>query len=151
PLMTGPLIVLSGATALGGVVVALPHFLGVGRESFHPLVMLAGAAVVAGGALFTLSEWWRLQHGDPARMLGRWQPVLEREFSYDRLLGALIVRPTQAATVAVMATESDVVDAYVRGAGTGSVWGGRVLSWLHNGNLQRYVTAVVLGAVAVAL
>ena len=58
---------------------------------------------------------------------------------------------TAAAVRTVAANEAHVVEPYVRGGDAGAQWGSRLLRWLHDGNLQRYVTAVVVGAVAVAV
>lgn len=43
------------------------------------------------------------------------------------------------------------MEPYAGGADNASQWISRLLRWLHNGDVQRYVTAVVLGAVAVAV
>jgi NADH-quinone oxidoreductase subunit L len=150
-LMTGPLIVLGGVTVVGGLFVVFPHFLGVEREPLHVAMMGVSLVLVAVAAAFTAAEWWRLDQTDPAKSLGRWRPVLAGEFGYDRVLAAVIVGPTKGAVRAVTANEQHVIEPYVRGADTGARWGGQLLRWLHDGNLQRYVTAVVVGAVAVAV
>jgi NADH-quinone oxidoreductase subunit L len=151
PLMTGPLGVLAGVATIGGLFVVFPHFLGVERESWHVLMMIVSVLIVAAGAGFTAAEWWRLECSDPARSLGRLRPVLAGEFGYDGAIALLVLGPTSLAVRAVAANEEYVVEPYVRGAGTGTRWSGQLVRWLHNGNLQRYVTAVVVGAVAVAV
>jgi NADH-quinone oxidoreductase subunit L len=151
PLMTGPLLGLAGVCVVGGGFVVFPHFLGVDREPLHPLTMgVSLLAVVVGGG-FTAAEWVRLDLGDPARTLGRLRPVLAAEFGFDRLLGVLVNRPTDLAVRTVSAAEDAVVEPYVRGAEAGARWSGRLVRFAHDGNAQRYLTAVALGAVALAL
>jgi NADH-quinone oxidoreductase subunit L len=150
-LMTGPLVALAGVTVLGGAFVVFRDFLGVERESPHYLMMLVSVLVVAASLGFTAAEWWRFDRTDPAKGLGRWRRVLVGEFGYDKAVDATVVRPVREAVRVVAATEEFVVDPYVRGAATGTNWTGQLVRWLHDGNLQRYVTAVVVGAVAVAV
>ena len=150
-LMLGPLVVLAGASLLGGLAVLWPDFLGVERGDWHPGVVLVGLAVVVLGAGLTTAEWARLQYTDPTASLGRLRPVLAREAAYDALVARVVVRPTQWLARTTRLSESDVVDAYADAADTGSQWASRLVRWTHNGNAQRYLTGVVLGAVAVAV
>jgi NADH-quinone oxidoreductase subunit L len=151
PLMTGPLMALAGICVLGGGFVVFPHFLGVDREPLHVAMMVVSWIVVIAAAGFTAAEWLRLDMADPARTLGRWRPALAGEFGYDRLLAALVNKPTDAAVRAVAAAEDAVVGPYVRGTETGARWTGRLLRYAHDGNAQRYLTAVAIGAVALAV
>jgi NADH-quinone oxidoreductase subunit L len=150
-LMTGPLLALAGVCVAGGGFVLFPHFLGVGREPLHPLTMAVSLLVVVAAGGFTAAEWLRLDMGDPARTLGRWRPALAGEFGYDRLLAAVVNRPTDLTVRTVAVAEDAVVDPYVRGAEAGARWTGRLVRFAHDGNAQRYLTAVALGAVALAL
>jgi NADH-quinone oxidoreductase subunit L len=150
-LMTGPLMALAGVCVVGDGFVLFPHFLGVDREPLHPLTMVVSLGVVVAAGGFTAAEWLRLDMGDPARTLGRWRPVLAGEFGYDRLLAAVVNRPTDLAVRAVAAAEDAVVDPYVRGTEAGARWTGRLVRFAHDGNAQRYLTAVALGAVVLAL
>ena len=77
--------------------------------------------------------------------------MLAREAAYDALVARAVVRPDAVARSDHPASESDVVDAYADAADTGSQWASRLVRWTHNGNAQRYLTGVVLGAVAVAV
>jgi hypothetical protein len=142
---------LAGCCVVGGSVVVFPHFLGVDREPLHLLTMAVSLLVVVIGGGFTVVEWLRLDRSDPARTLGRWQPVLAGEFGYDRLLHALVDRPTDLAVSAVSAAETAVVDPYVRGTEAGARWSGRLVRFAHDGNAQRYLTAVAVGAVVLAV
>jgi NADH-quinone oxidoreductase subunit L len=150
-LMTGPLMALSGVCVVGGGFVLFPHFLGVDREPLHLVSMGVTLVLVVAGAAFTTAEWLRLEMTDPAGALGRWRPALAGEFGYDRLLEALTNRPTDFAVQAVAAAEDAVVDPYVRGAEAGARWTGRLVRYAQDGNAQRYLTAVALGAVALAV
>jgi NADH-quinone oxidoreductase subunit L len=150
-LMTGPLMALAAVCVLGGGFVLFPHFLGVERDPFHFVAMIVTLLIVVAAAGYTAAEWLRLEMGDPARSLGRLRPVLAGEFGYDRLLAAIVDRPTDLAVRAVAAAEDNVVDPYVSGAEAGARWTGRLVRFVHDGNAQRYLTAVALGAVVLAL
>jgi NADH-quinone oxidoreductase subunit L len=131
--------------------VLFPQFLGVDREPFHWATTMVSLAVVVAAAAYTAAEWQRFEMTDPAKGLGRWRPALAREFSYDRILAAVVNRPTDSAVRLVESTESGVVDPYVRGAEASARWSGRLVRFAHDGNAQRYLTAVALGAVALAV
>ena len=51
----------------------------------------------------------------------------------------------------VAATEADVVSPYVSGTDEAMQLAGRGLRWAHGGNVSRYLGAVVVGAVGLAL
>jgi NADH-quinone oxidoreductase subunit L len=150
-LMLGPLVALAAASTVGGAAVVWPGFLGVEADPVHLTMMAVSTAVVAVGAGFTASEWWRLEGRDPARFLGRLRPVLLGELGFDRAVAAAVIRPVGLLSGAVVTNEAQIVEPYARGADTGAQWAGRLLRWMHNGDPQRYVTAVVVGAVAVAV
>lgn len=150
-LMVWPLVVLAAVSAVGGPAALWPEFLGVEREPVHLTMMLAGAGIVAATLLLTYGEWWRAEEGDPASALGRWRKPLRREFAYDEAVARTVVQPTFWAARLTASTESEIVETYVRGADGGAQWGGRLLRTFHSGNLQHYVTAVVLGALAAAV
>jgi NADH-quinone oxidoreductase subunit L len=150
-LMLGPLVALAGLSVLGGLAVIFPDFLDVERGEFHPYVILLSLVAVALGIGVVAAEWVRVGRTDPAVALGRLRPVLAREAAYDALVTAVVVRPTLWLARTTRLSESDLVDAYADAADTSSQWASRFVRWTHNGNAQRYLTAVVLGAVAVAV
>ncbi len=150
-LMTGPLVALAGVSTLGGIFVVWPGFLGVSGGDWHPVVILISLCAVTFGALLTASEWDRLRWTDPSASLRRFRPVLAREASYDALVDRLVVRPARWLANVTRLNEIEVVDRYAAAGDTGSQWGSRFIRWSHNGNAQRYLTAVVLGAVGVAV
>ena len=84
---------------------------------------------------------------DPAAVLGAAAPVLARAFYVDELYDAAFVRPTRALARWVRVGDRDVVDAWVRGSGTGSRWLGAALRLTQTGNVQTYLTVLLAGAV----
>ncbi len=149
--MVAPLVVLAVATVAGGAAVLDPAFLAVESEPLAATTLAVSTFVVAAGAGLAMVGWVRLDRTDPALLLGRARPWLARELGYDDLLARVVVRPTWRASKVTALNESEVVDAYVRGTGAGTQWSARLLRWLHDGDVQRYVTAIVVGAVAVAV
>ena len=150
-LMLGPLVALAGMTTVGGLAVVAPGFLGVEAASWHLTVMLVSLGLVVLAAAYTAAEWSRVQHTDPAASLGRLRPVLTREAGWDALVDGTVVRPTWWLARTTRLNEAEVVEAYVAGTDSSSQWAARLVRWTHNGNAQRYVTGVVLGAVVVAI
>ncbi|GAA1633820.1 NADH-quinone oxidoreductase subunit L [Kribbella alba] len=129
-----------------------------------PLVLLAVAAVVLGytdgvhvnwaiallttvlallGALPAYSLWQR--GADPRPV------VLEREFGVDALYHRLFVVPVQWFAKLVVGGDRDVVGAYVRAAGRAGVLASAGFRKLQTGNVQTYLTAAVVGVVALAI
>jgi NADH-quinone oxidoreductase subunit L len=150
-LMTWPLVVLALITAVGGLTVLWPDFLGVDAEPIHLAVLALSLAVLALGSFLTWGEWRRLDRHDPARSLGRFRHVFVREMGWDELIGATVVAPVKGAAVATRLAESDVLETYVRGGDGAAQWSGRLVRAWHDGNLQRYVSAVAVGALLVGL
>ncbi len=151
PLMVGPLVVLAAASVVGGLAVLSTGFLGVSAPSLHPVTMVVTLVVVAAGAGATYAEWRRLGGADPAVSLGRVRGLLDRELRVDDAIDASAVRGAMLASRAAAATEADVVTPYARGTDAAMQLAGRGLRWLHGGNASRYLAAMVVGAVAVAV
>ncbi len=149
-LMVAPLGVLAAASVVGGWAVLDVGYLGVEADRLHVSVLVASIVIVLVTSAFVAAEWARMQQRDPM-LLGRLRPVFARELGYDPLIHWLIVGPTSWASRVTAVNETEVIDAYVRGTDTGAQWGARLLRWLHDGDVQRYLTAIVVGAVAVAL
>jgi NADH-quinone oxidoreductase subunit L len=129
-----------------------------------PLVLLAVAAVVLGytdgvhvnwaiallttvlallGALPAYSLWQR--GADPRPV------VLEREFGVDAAYHRLFVVPVQWFARLAVGGDRDVVGAYVRAAGRAGVLASAGFRKLQTGNVQTYLTAAVVGVVALAI
>jgi NADH:ubiquinone oxidoreductase subunit 5 (subunit L)/multisubunit Na+/H+ antiporter MnhA subunit len=150
-LMLGPMVALATCTVLGGIVVVEPAFLGVDREDWHPGVIAASLLLIVLGCVLTAAEWQRAQQTDPAASLGRLRRVLVREAGYDALVSRTVVRPVRWFAGVVRGNESEIVDGYADAGDTASQWGAQLVRWTHNGNAQRYLTAIAVGAVAVAV
>ncbi|MEV4611646.1 NADH-quinone oxidoreductase subunit L [Kitasatospora sp. NPDC049258] len=89
---------------------------------------------------------------DPGRrLLGPLYRPAQHGFGVDRLYSALFVRPTAAAARLVRFLDREVVETYVRGAGDGT----NLLGWLvrrtQTGNAQTYLSALLAGAVLLAV
>ena len=154
-LMRGPLLVLAAATALGGLLLLSPEVLvdpgDRDTELVHPpiavattlAVLLVGAVVYAG--------WRRSGRQDPALQLGEpLRTTLAREARVDRLYDRVFVTPTRWLAGGVVAGDRDVVEPYVRGGASGARGLGLVLRLAQNGNVQLYLSVVVVGALVVA-
>ena len=159
-----PLILLAVPAALLGIVVlfgtGFSNYLG----GWYGEPGAAGADLWPGGLTTLLSllfvlgfgglvflAWRRDQGADPARtLLGPARPALLNGFYFDRLIDAAVVRPTRAAARLVGFLDANVIDAYVRGSGTGARGLGTVLRRLQTGSVQFYLTCLFLGVVIMA-
>jgi len=151
PLMTGPLVLLAVVTTVGGVAVLRPGFLDVAAEPFDPAVLMLSLAAIAVGSLTSYLVWRRGSGRDPAELLGSVRPALERGLFFDPIVVGTVVRVVQRGSRTVAATEAAVVAPYVRGTDAAMQLTGRGLRWAHAGNVSRYLVAVVIGAVGLAV
>jgi NADH-quinone oxidoreductase subunit L len=72
-------------------------------------------------------------------------------FHVDALYTALFVRPVRAAAQLVRFLDREVVDAYVRGSGTGTRWLGTAVRRAQTGNVQTYLSVLLAGSVVLAI
>ncbi|MFJ6370619.1 NADH-quinone oxidoreductase subunit L [Streptomyces virginiae] len=72
-------------------------------------------------------------------------------FHLDVVYDRLFVRPVQAAARLVRFLDREVVDTYVRGAGTGTQLLGSLVRRAQTGNVQSYLSALLAGAVVLAI
>ncbi|MFI1451081.1 NADH-quinone oxidoreductase subunit L [Streptomyces virginiae] len=72
-------------------------------------------------------------------------------FHLDAVYDRLFVRPVQAAARLVRFLDHEVVDTYVRGAGTGTQLLGSLVRRAQTGNVQSYLSALLAGAVVLAI
>jgi NADH-quinone oxidoreductase subunit L len=148
-LMRWPLIVLAVPTVLLGIAVLEPGWLGGAEaEPVHAWIAVVSTLIVVVVAGLT---WLVGQSGDPAVRLGPARPVLAREFGVDAVYDRIAVRPTLDAADVVLRADSDVVDAYVRGASSGTMTASRLLRWAQNHNVQTYITVAVVGVAVAAV
>ncbi|MFG1815809.1 NADH-quinone oxidoreductase subunit L [Kribbella sp. NPDC049174] len=129
-----------------------------------PLVLLAVASIVLGyvdgvhlnwivglvttvlallGALPAYSLWSR--GADPRPV------VLEREFGIDTLYHRMFAVPVRWLARLTVAGDQDVVGAYVRAVGRTGMLASQGFRRLQTGNVQSYLTAAVVGVVALAV
>ncbi|WP_055693875.1 NADH-quinone oxidoreductase subunit L [Streptomyces prasinopilosus] len=89
---------------------------------------------------------------DPGRLLlGPLHRHAAAGFHLDAVYTALFVRPVRAAAALVRFLDREVVDTYVRGAGTLPRWLGTAVRRAQTGNLQTYVSALLAGTVVLAV
>ncbi|WP_327263930.1 NADH-quinone oxidoreductase subunit L [Streptomyces sp. NBC_01232] len=72
-------------------------------------------------------------------------------FHLDAVYDRLFVRPVRAAASLVRFLDREVVDTYVRGAGTGTRLLGSLVRRAQTGNVQSYLSALLAGAVVLAI
>jgi NADH-quinone oxidoreductase subunit L len=132
--MLGPMVLLAlGAVGLGYA------------DGLHVDVPVAAATTVLTllGVLPAYSLWQRGADPRPA--------VLEREFGFDLVYQRLVVVPVRLAARAVVAFDDEVIGGYVRGTGSAGMLAARGFRRLQTGNVQTYLTAAVVGVVALAI
>ncbi|MEO3974295.1 NADH-quinone oxidoreductase subunit L [Streptomyces sp. CAU 1734] len=89
---------------------------------------------------------------DPGRkLLGPLHSHAASGFHLDAVYHVLFVRPVQAAAELVRFLDREVVDTYVRGAGTGSNWLGILVRRAQTGNVQTYLSALLAGSIVLAI
>ncbi|MEW2631172.1 NADH-quinone oxidoreductase subunit L [Streptomyces sp. NPDC048389] len=89
---------------------------------------------------------------DPARLLlGPLHRHAAAGFHVDALYTALFVRPVRAGAQLVRFLDREVVDAYVRGSGTGTRWLGTAVRRAQTGNVQTYLSVLLAGSVVLAI
>ncbi|MCX4512588.1 NADH-quinone oxidoreductase subunit L [Streptomyces sp. NBC_01619] len=89
---------------------------------------------------------------DPGRLLlGPLHRPAAAGFHLDAVYRALFVRPVLAGAELVRFLDREVVDTYVRGAGTGTNWLGWLVRRAQTGNVQTYLSALLAGSVVLAI
>jgi NADH-quinone oxidoreductase subunit L len=157
-LMLWPVAVLAVPSALLGLYLylgpGLPERLG---AEDRPDLLHFGAitvlplALVALGAWFAWWLWQRRDAADPAAALGSARPVFLYAFYLDEVQDAAVVRPVRALARAVRRADEAGVDGAVEGAGRGTLGLGAWLARAHRAGLPRAATAVLAGALLLAI
>ncbi|MEU0665912.1 NADH-quinone oxidoreductase subunit L [Streptomyces lavendulocolor] len=89
---------------------------------------------------------------DPGRLLlGPLHRHAAAGFHLDAVYSALFVRPVRAAASLVAFLDREVVETYVRGAGSGTNLLGRAVQRAQTGNVQTYLSALLAGSVVLAI
>jgi NADH-quinone oxidoreductase subunit L len=107
------------------------------------VIGLVSVALVLLGAIPAYSLWSR--GADPRPV------VLEREFGVDAAYGGLFVVPIRRLARLTVAGDRDVIGGYVRAAGRTGTLLSQGFRRLQTGNVQTYLTAAVIGVVALAV
>ncbi|MFE0736413.1 NADH-quinone oxidoreductase subunit L [Streptomyces sp. NPDC058855] len=90
--------------------------------------------------------------GDPGRaLLGPLYRPAASGFHLDALYRAAFVRPVTAAALLVRFLDREVVDTYVRGAGSTAKGLGWLVRRAQTGNVQTYLSALLAGSVVLAI
>jgi NADH-quinone oxidoreductase subunit L len=162
PAMRTPLVALAVPTVVLGVLAFMPSVV---SAMFDPgdqvaaepegLSIDVGTAVVSlalvgMGAVAVFAEWRRVGQRDPSFSLGQARGLLADGLGVDRLYDAVIVRPFLALSRLVVASDRDVIHAYVRGAGRSARALGGLPHAAQAGHVQGYVTAVLAFVVILA-
>ena len=120
--------------------------------SLNPTVatsLLALAASVLGGGLVWL-VWRREPTADPASVLGPLREPARNAFYFDQAQDVLVATPVKALARLVAFLDTEVVDAYVRGAGAGAKSLGGLVRRSQTGNVQVYLTVLLTGVIVIA-
>jgi NADH-quinone oxidoreductase subunit L len=136
----------------------LPALLDGGSLRVSGSTWVIGTGLAVAGVLVCWATWRTATTraraaADPGRaLLG---PVLYRwaqhGFGLDRLYSLLFVRPTLGASALVRFLDREVIEGYVQGSGGAA----RLLGWVvrraQSGNAQTYLSALLAGAVLIAV
>ena len=158
--MTVPLMVLGAFAVLLGAPV-LPSSYGVARWlgtpagtlSLHVDAVGVVIAMLISFAAIALVGWlWsRRPAADPIDVLGRFATPLRRAFFVDELYDATIVRPVGVLARAALGIDRRGIDATAVGSGRAAVLLGMGLRRLQTGNVQTYLSALVVGMLVVVV
>lgn len=110
----------------------------------------SAAAAVGAGTLFLV--WRAAPHRDPARILGRSQAFIRDGMRMGELYVRLFVRPLRDRFAPTVATiDRRVIDGGVVGTGRSAVGLGGLLRRTQTGNVQLYITVLLVGVLALAV
>ncbi|MBW1602550.1 NADH-quinone oxidoreductase subunit L [Streptomyces sp. JJ66] len=133
----------------------LPHWLGGGSLGPTLVTSVLATAAAGIGALLVWGAWRQAivrGTGDPATvLLGRLLAPAADGFRLDAAYRRLFVTPLRAAATLVRYLDREVVDAYVRGAGTGTGWLGAAVRRAQTGNVQTYLSALLAGSLVLVI
>ena len=158
--MTAPLVVLAAACILLGAPV-VPNSYGVASWLDAPTgtvplhldaagVVLSAVIVIAGSAA-VVALYRRRPDEDPVTVLGHAATPLVHAFWVDDVYERLVVRPAYATARAMRLTDDSAIDAAVVASGQGTSAVGALLRRLQNGNVQAYVSGLVVVVIAIVM
>ena len=153
--MSVPLVALAVPTVALGLLLAAPPAavsearVGLSAALLGTLLAGAGAAI---GVLPALAGRPEKRFDVAATLLSPTQSAFLRDgYRWDDVIRGVVVRPVRRLARVVATGDEDVVDAYVRGAATGSTWAGAGLRRLQTGVVTSYLGWVLAGAVLLGL
>ncbi|MFE9478168.1 NADH-quinone oxidoreductase subunit L [Streptomyces spororaveus] len=163
----------TGAAAIGAMLTyalwlrasakaALAAAVGTGAGAAAAVPASASVAAAAAESAAETPEVSEVTHDHPAvpagpaadpgkALLGPLHRHAADGFHLDALYDRLFVRPVRAAASLVRFLDREVVDTYVRGAGTGTQLLGSLVRRAQTGNVQSYLSALLAGAVVLAI
>ncbi len=163
--MSVPLIALAVPTVAVGLLLALrPAAVAEARVGLT--AALLGTLLAVGGAALGLAPALQARRARPApperarapagldvtdRLPAALVGLARQGFRWDDVVAAAVVRPVRRLAEVVARGDNDVVDAYVRGAATGSTWAGSALRRVQTGVVTGYLGWLLVGALAVGL
>ncbi|MFB7179692.1 NADH-quinone oxidoreductase subunit L [Streptomyces sp. NPDC056257] len=157
---TAPAGAVPGAVT-GAVTGAVPGT-GAGAPQPAAVAAAASAATAAAESAAETPEVAEVTHDHPAvpagpapdpgrALLGPLHRHAADGFHLDAVYDRLFVRPVRAAASLVRFLDREVVDTYVRGAGAGPRLLGSLVRRAQTGNVQSYLSALLAGAVVLAI
>ncbi|MEV7446022.1 NADH-quinone oxidoreductase subunit L [Streptomyces sp. NPDC091204] len=150
------------AGAVPGAVTGAVPGIGAGAPQPAAVAAAASAATAAAESAAETPEVAEVTHDHPAvpagpapdpgrALLGPLHRHAADGFHLDAVYDRLFVRPVRAAASLVRFLDREVVDTYVRGAGAGPRLLGSLVRRAQTGNVQSYLSALLAGAVVLAI
>ncbi|RKE19646.1 NADH-quinone oxidoreductase subunit L [Streptomyces sp. TLI_171] len=145
-------VVLGTGAAVAGILIGYAAWRTVNARAAAPAPVAEGRVPEQAGPPAAESLPAPQPPADPGRLLlGPLYRPAQHGFGVDRLYSAVFVRPTEAAARLVRFLDRAVVETYVRGAGAAPGWLGRAVRLAQTGNAQGYLSALLAGAVVLAV
>jgi NADH-quinone oxidoreductase subunit L len=146
PVMSIPLIVLAVPTLLLGLAAVGAHQL---RPELLPATVSLALIALGVGVAYRL--WHGVPVRDPAIVLGRSRNAVRTAFYTDDLYERTVAVMTRRLAAGVSVVDDNVLGRAVSRTGRGARQLGGILRLSENGNVQAYLTGVLLGAVVIAV
>jgi NADH-quinone oxidoreductase subunit L len=144
--MSIPLIVLAVPTLLLGLAAVGAHQL---RPKLLPATVSLALIALGVGVAYRL--WRGVPVRDPAIVLGRSRNAVRTAFYTDDLYERTVAVMTRRLAAGVSVVDDNVLGRAVSRTGRGARQLGGILRLSENGNVQAYLTGVLLGAVVIAV
>jgi NADH-quinone oxidoreductase subunit L len=113
--------------------------------------ILLTTGLAAAGVAATLVALRRRPADDPVTLLGRAASPLRHAFYVDALYDRVLVRPLNAVARGAPDVDRRRVDAVVTGTGRATTLMGAAVRLTQSGNIQGYLSALVLGVLVVVV